>query len=279
MSRLLRQHMALIILLFLAVGLGLLSTGLIEAIPELVRKIATELGVTVTAAAVVSFVYENMLRSYMLEDCKAILAGIVNADAGRLGIRAIFASRQEKMGRGGYLLGDLIVQAETELLIFGLALYDVIHEQQETLEKILRQDRSVVKLLLFNASAESALVLEASLGNGRLVATVQNASLAINDLRRRLLRDNPKLKLEVRCYSVVPAFGALLIDRSVPSGRMIVELFGFNAPGAACPGLDLQRVPGGLWDFYARQIDFFWNQAVPLRLDEPTTVPPRGPSA
>jgi hypothetical protein len=222
------------------------------------RDLPTEIGIAITSGGIVGFVYENLIRSDLVDEIKTILADIVDTDARRLGITAIFDSRTDKSRR--VQLKSLIQDARKELMFVGVGLGPIMTEYSDDLSGAMARGCDV-RFLIFDLRNGPAGVLEASLGKGDLIANLTGSfGSAISFLRT----DETHRKFELRVFDVVPTFGAVAVDRAEGDGRIFLELNCFHSSGDQCPGFALEKRAGGLFYTYDRQIAELWRGATPI---------------
>ena len=250
--------------------LGLLVIALSQwQLPEhhWVREFSTEIGIAAASGGIVGFVYEHLIRRDLLDQVRAQLRAIVDADAQRFGVAAIFDSRTDKASR--VVLRELLGTAERELLLFGIGLAPIVTEHADELERAAQRGCQI-KLLLFDVASGAATLLEDSLGKGDLIDNLRGSFGSAVALEQKAQRPG---SIEVRLYDVVPTFGAVAIDRENSDGRLFVELNCFRSSGDQCPGLELRKVPGGIFHNYNRQITTLWDSA--RRVSEPLPEAPK----
>jgi hypothetical protein len=219
------------------------------------RELSTEIGIAAVSAGIVGFVYEHLLRSELMDQVKAELSDIVDTDARRLGIAAIYESRTKKSDR--VKLPDLIRGARKEIMFVGLALYTIINEYRPYLEEALSRGCNV-RFLVFDLDSPRAEVLNASLSGGDLIDILKGSFTAVLAFAAHHSAGG---KVEVRLYDVVPTFGVVAVDRAEADGRLFVELNCYSSSGDQCPGFSLEKKPNGLFYNYDRQITALWNAA------------------
>jgi Domain of unknown function (DUF5919) len=176
----------------------------------------------------------------------------------------LFRDRDDKTARGRSL--DALLRAtRKEMMCLGLGFYQFLPEKRELVLAKIKEGCSF-KFIIFNPKSKNAAALDESLGyaNGSLIRFFEAQQAYFIDFIKTLSDEGIVGKFEVRTYDVIPTFGGLLIDSSLPDGFLIVELYGCQVEGAVCPGMELVPKGSNWYAFYERQIVEFWRRAQPL---------------
>jgi len=230
------------------------------------RLFVTEIGIAGASAGIVGFVYEHLLRRELLDQVKAELAEVIDADAKRLGIVEIYESRTRKADR--IKLPDLIRGARTELMFVGLGLYSIINEYRMYLEEAIARG-CAIRFLIFNLPGPSAQLLNESLSAGDLTDNLAGSFKTVLAFASKYASTG---KVALRLFDIIPTFGCIAIDRSDGDGFLLIELNCYSSSGDQCPGFKLEKKPNGLFYSYNRQITSLWESATAV--DQPATSTP-----
>jgi len=251
----------------------------IEAPNTFWAEVTRDFGVTFCLLGLVSIIYETVIREQLIDEImrrlSVIVNSIINTDATRLGIKSIFADRSERRTP----LADVLRGAQSELVLYGLALYNLAFENRTVLKDIAMTRHRRIRVLLFNIESPFAPAMEASLGTvGELVNVTKGTTNAFVTLQRELRSANVGAEIfEVRAYDTVPTFGLIGIDPALDGGRIFVEWNGVDVEGQECPGLELVRSGSSPYRFFNEQVERVWASA--KTLDEPPVSAPVGEGA
>lgn len=225
-------------------------------------EVGRDFGITLCSIGVLSIVYEAFIRKQLIRDVETALPAIVNPDASRLGITAIFASRSERRTP----LAELLRSAQRDVLLYGLALYNFAFENRDIVRDSVITRHCRVRVLLFDVESPYGEAMEASLGTvGALVAVTNQTTEAFRKLQDELRgRGIGPERFEVRVYQTVPTFGMIALDADEPYGRIFVEWNGIDVEGQQCPGLELRHSTSTPFRFFLKQAERVWDSAVPL---------------
>jgi hypothetical protein len=124
------------------------------------------------------------------------------------------------------------------------------------------------RFLVFDVDSPAAEVLDRSLGFGNrdLLELIRIQTSYIRDFQIALSCRNLSDRLEVRVMDVVPTFGLIEIDPGLRQHRMLVEVNGYRAEGALCPGFELADRADGWCGFFRDRALELWDNAKPLPL-------------
>lgn len=249
-----------IILLLISYSLGPEPAAKADLWPDLLR----DLGIILASVGTISAVYELFIRRQLTEDLSQRLVALLDPDTRRLGISALYRSRDEKTLRG-QSIDDLIKSTQKELLCAGLGLRSFVPERQALIRSRIKQGARF-RFLIFDAESPTLETLDRSLGAGKgdLIAFVRNQTSSITNFRADLAAEGLAEGFEVRVYDAVPTFGLIEIDYGLATHRMIVEINGFRAEGAACPGFALLPNAEGWSGFFRERAGLLWDSAKPL---------------
>ncbi len=226
-------------------------------------EVTRDFGVTFCLLGLVSIVYETVIREQLIEEIMRRLIvtvnSIVNTDATRLGIVAIYADRSERRTP----LGDVLRSAHGEILLYGLALYNLAFEYRNVVRDLALTKSRRIRVLIFNIESPYAPAMEASLGTmGALVNVTRETTNAFRALQHELRNAGVSPELfEVRAYDTVPTFGMIAIDPKSDGGRIYVEWNGVDVEGQQCPGLELVRSGSTPYRFFNDQVERIWSSA------------------
>ncbi len=266
--RVLRDAFFLSIIVFL-LGCILLLWSRLEAATkppaELWSEILRDFGIVLCSIGIISILYEMLIRRQLISDYNGMLRDMLDPDARKLGVSAMFANRDEKSHRGRSI-EEVLRGTRKEIVCVGLGFYQFLPEKRDLLLAKLRENCRF-RFLIFDAASAHATALDASLGRGNqsLVSFLQAQQKYFVDFLDALTKDGVSAdRFQVRLYDVIPTFGALHIDPSQPDGRLIVELFGHGVEGTVCPGLELVARNSPWFAFYNRQIEELWQNGRPL---------------
>ena len=163
-------------LLVLALGVIMLLVDHIILLerPESERGVLVqmlrEFGLILCSIGLISVLYELLIRKQLMEDYNQILTGILNPDASRLGVKALFLDRDDRANRGR-ALDSLLRSTKEEMFCMGLGFYQFLPDRR--LELISRvREGCRFRFLIFDVNSPTAQTLDSSLGygNGTLLA-------------------------------------------------------------------------------------------------------------
>jgi hypothetical protein len=235
--------------------------------PSLLSDIMRDLGVVLCSIGLISLLYEMLIRRQLINDYHSALQEILDPDTKKLGVSALFRDREDKTTRGRSL-DALLRMARKEMLCLGLGFYQFLPEKRELLLAKVKEGCSF-RFLIFNFKSKNATAFDESLGyaNGSLIKFLEAQQAYFIDFIKTLADEGMADRFEVRTYDMVPTFGGLLIDGSMPDGSLIVELYGCRVEGAVCPGMELIPKGSNWYSFYERQMDELWRRGQPLLTD------------
>lgn len=261
-----------------------------ECGPGFLSEVGRDLGITLCSIGILSTVYEALIRKQLLADFmralralsgeifkellgqqETVLQAIVNPDASRLGVVAIFGDRSEKAERQRSL-EDVLRSAKIDIVLFGLALYNVVFENRDLLCDKIYKTTCSIRILLFNADSPFAPAMDTSLGRtpNALLNVIRETTRAFADLQNEVRAAGVDAKrFEVRVFDVIPPCGMIVVDHQTDTARIFVELNGVNLDGQQCPGLELRDSNPGLYRFFARQVEDLWEHR-----SKPLTISP-----
>jgi hypothetical protein len=232
--------------------------------PTLLSEVLRDLGIVLCSIGLISSLYEFLIRRQLLDDYNTALQTILDPDTKKLGVRALFRDRDDKSNRGRSL--DALLRATRhEMLCYGLGCYQFLPEKQNLLLAKIK-DGCCFEFLIFNPESRHATALDESLGygNGTLINFLHAQQRFFIEFMKTLDAEGLKGKFAVRVYDAVPTFGGLAVDRSMPTGSLIVELYGTHVEGSVCPGMELLPGNSDWYAFYDRQIVQLWETSPPL---------------
>jgi hypothetical protein len=207
-------------------------------------------------------VYEAFIRKQLIGDVERALPLILNPDASRLGITAIFGTRSDRRTP----LSELLRSAQRDVLLYGLALYNFAFENRDVLREVVVAKHCRVRVLIFDVESPHGAAMEASLGTlGALLAVTNQTTEAFRKLQDQLRAQGigPE-RFEARVYHTVPTFGMISLDADESYGRILVEWNGVDVEGEQCPGLELRHSGSAPFLFFTKQTETIWANAIPL---------------
>jgi hypothetical protein len=246
----------------LAVGIVLLIAVHASEHKLLWLDVGRDFGITLCSIGILSLCYEAVIRKQLVADFEKALPAIVNPDANRLGITAIFGTRSDRRTP----LDELLQSARRDVLLYGLALYNVAVENRDLLHELVTVKHCRIRVLIFDHQSPHVEAMEASLGTvGSLLAGVRRATEVFRALQDQLRAEGvgPE-RFEARVYRTVPTFGMIALDPSEPYGRILVEWNGLDVKGYQCPGLELRRSNSAPYLFFTKQAETVWRHGIPL---------------
>lgn len=232
--------------------------------PTFLSEILRDLGIVLCSIGLISLLYEVLIRRQLISDYNNALQDILDPDAKKLGVRALFRDREDKTARGRSL--DALLRAtRKEMLCLGLGFYQFLPEKRDLLLTKIREGCSF-GFLIFDPKCRNAAALDESLGYGNesLLNFLHAQQAYFIEFMSALAHEGLEGRLQVKTYDAVPTFGAIALDRSAPEGYLIVELYGAQVEGAICPGMELVPKGSAWYAFYDRQISEFWRVGRPL---------------
>jgi Domain of unknown function (DUF5919) len=251
------------------VGIVCLLLSHVVADRPLMEALLKDVGILLVSLGTISAVYEYLIRQQLLDDLVLRLQDIIDPDSRRLGVRAMYQSRDEKIRRGESI-DNLIASTKTELFSVGLGLLAFVPERQALIKRRI-QEGCRFRFLIFDATSSAAEALDRTLGagNGELIDLIRAQTRFISNFHGELRRIGVGEQFEVRTYDTVPTFGMVEINRGLPNHLMVIEVNGFRAEGATCPGIALQEIEGGWSRFFRERAELLWETGTPIRTAAP----------
>jgi uncharacterized protein DUF5919 len=226
-----------------------------------------EVGIILVSIGLISGVYELLIRQQMVQDMTGMMKQLLDPDSKRLGIAALYQTRDDKIERGQGL-EELIRSTQREMLCLGLGLLAFVPERKSLLRARMEQGCRF-RFLLFDAESANASALDVSLGSGdgNLIGFIRTQTKYVREFQKELQEAQLLPQFEVRLYHAVPTFGMVEVDPKTLNNRMVIELYGFKAEGSVCPGASLIETDAGWCAFYRQRAELLWSTAKPLELE------------
>lgn len=245
----------------LAIGIALLAMAH-QKDDRFWLDVGRDFGITLCSIGVLSIVYEAFLRKQLISDVERALPPIVNPDASRLGITAIFGTRNDRRTP----LVDVLRSAQRDVLLYGLSLYNIAFDNLDVVRELVVARHCRVRVMIFDVESPYGAALENSLGTkGALLVVTNQTTEAFRNLQDQLRAQGigPE-RFEARVYRTVPTFGMISLDAGESYGRILVEWNGINVEGQQCPGLELRHSASAPFLFFTKQGESVWDNAITL---------------
>ena len=223
-----------------------------------------EFSLLIAMIGVVSLGYELFLRELTFKEYKQALEEIVNPDAVRLGIKAIFKNRSE-LGHA-YTFEQLFKNVKKEIFIGGSSLLSISTGSRDLLKEKLLAGINV-RLLVMDPDSEVVEIITRQIGGKATFLNEINTSLLLFQKLEEELKQvqAPGVgRLEIQTYSVIPSHSFIALDSEEPGGLIVADIGPYLGRSHQRPSMVLIQKKGGLYDHYLELGQALWKESHPV---------------
>lgn len=225
-----------------------------------------EFSTILSFVGIVSLLYELFLREFTFQEYKSALEEVINPDAVRLGIKAIFKNRGE-LSRA--LPPEKIFRdAREEIYFGGSTLLSVSTAFRELLKEKILQGIKVRFLLLDPESEIVNLIIQQQKTNQVTFRNeIQTAIGLLKKLKKEIEEETgfpDKGSVDIHMSKMLPTHSFVAIDSHTPGGKIQADLFPYLGENLSRPSFYLHNKEDGLYQNILHMNEDIWGKSQPL---------------
>lgn len=224
-----------------------------------------EFALLIAMIGVVSLGYELFLRELTFNEYKEALQEIVNPDAVRLGIQAIYKNRSELASATSF--DALFKKVKHEIFIGGTSLLSISTASRDLLrEKVL--SGVTVKLLLMDPQSPVVdLISRQAHGKSTFLNEIKTSILLLQTLQEELenIESPAKGRFLVHTYRFIPSHSFISLDVREPGGIIVADIGPYLGRNFQRPSMVLINKKYGLYEHYRELNEVMWQESKPLQ--------------
>jgi len=260
-----RDRIVILALLFLIVGaVGYISAGQIFDTHSMWLHPVREFALLLSLIGVVSLGYELFLRELSFNEYKAALEEIVNPDAVRLGIQAIYKNRSELGQR--HTFEGLFKKVRREIFIGGTSLLSISTASRELLREKILSGVTVKLLLMDPESPVVEMITRQGGGKPTFVNEIKTSLLLLQKLKEEIEDSHSvsKGKFLIHTYDAIPSHSFISLDANDSGGVIIADIGAYLGRNNQRPSMMVTNKKNGMYEYWQDLNDAMWVDSKPL---------------
>ncbi|GJL77680.1 MAG: hypothetical protein NPINA01_06690 [Nitrospinaceae bacterium] len=226
-----------------------------------------EFSLLIALIGIVSFGYEVFLRELTFREYKDALEEILNPDAVRLGIQAIYKDRSE-LGQA-VSFESLFKKVNHEIFIGGTSLLSISTASRELLKEKVLNGINVKLLLMDPNSPVVELIIKQGGGKHTFLNEIRTSLLLLQkvaDEIEEISGSSGNGKLTVHTYDTIPSHSFISVDSDGSSGVIIADIGPYLGRSTPRPSMIVVNKRNGMFHYWKLMNELMWENSKPVNL-------------